>query len=204
MWQLTFRLPEAEARALSAAGAEALRAEALRRCGGWHEPVPTLLRRTAPALITGYPVYDHEPLRTGAAAGVMVGRTALFRSTFRLNTGLVCGGTRAPCASGLTRTLRAGAPQGSPGRLVTLLGDAAHSMSPLKGQGANQVGSWNLGSGSFPCGVAPACGWWCGPCPCLSWHFCHAKHCVRCSYGGSGQPDHLLTECTAKGAARRA
>eukprot|EP00964_Phaeocystis_antarctica_P156016 scaffold125485_cov39-Phaeocystis_antarctica.AAC.1 len=40
-----------------------LKAEALRRCGGWHAPIPQLLRDTRPEDITGYPAYDREPLR---------------------------------------------------------------------------------------------------------------------------------------------
>lgn len=57
MWQLSFPLPEEDARALSGRQA-ALKAEALRRCAGWHAPVPAVLAATAESVITGYPVYD--------------------------------------------------------------------------------------------------------------------------------------------------
>ncbi len=42
MWQLSWRMPEQEAREL-ASDRVALKAEVLRRCGSWHEPIPTLL-----------------------------------------------------------------------------------------------------------------------------------------------------------------
>ena len=56
MWQLSFPMDEEAARALGR-DPEALKAEALRRCGGWHEPIPQLLHATPPALVCGYPVY---------------------------------------------------------------------------------------------------------------------------------------------------
>ena len=42
MWQLSWPLPEQEARQL-ASDRTALKAEVLRRCASWHEPIPTLL-----------------------------------------------------------------------------------------------------------------------------------------------------------------
>lgn len=42
MWQLSWPLPEQEARKL-ASDRTALKAEVLRRCGSWHEPIPSLL-----------------------------------------------------------------------------------------------------------------------------------------------------------------
>lgn len=93
MWQMSFPMPEDEAKALSAKGAQALKDEACRR-GQWHTPIPELLSATQLKQISGYPIYDRELLKSELLQ-------------------------------------KAGA--------VTLIGDAAHPMSPFKGQGANQA-----------------------------------------------------------------
>lgn len=68
MWQLSFPLPEEDARALSGRQA-ALKDEALRRCTGWHAPVPAVLAATAESVVTGYPVYDRAVPTAAEFAG---------------------------------------------------------------------------------------------------------------------------------------
>jgi hypothetical protein len=62
MWQLSFPLDEEEAKNVSRHGAQALKQEAVRLCGEWHDPIPQLLERTPVSLVSGYPVYDRDLL----------------------------------------------------------------------------------------------------------------------------------------------
>jgi 2-polyprenyl-6-methoxyphenol hydroxylase-like FAD-dependent oxidoreductase len=109
MWQLSFPMPEKEAKALSAQGAQVLKEEACRRTR-WHDPIPQILLATMEAQISGYPVYDREFLQS-----------ELLEK---------CG-------------------------KVTLIGDAAHPMSPFKGQGANQA---LLDALALAKGISKGCG----------------------------------------------
>ena len=103
MWQLSFPMSEEEdAKALSLAGPTALKAEALKRCGTWHDPISQLLQATPVSLVSGYPVYDRALLQ----------QEMILKSHAKSSKKVVP---------------------------ITVLGDAAHPMSPFKGQGANQA-----------------------------------------------------------------
>ena len=108
MWQLSFPMPEEDAKALSNRGPRSLKEEASARTQ-WHDPIPQIITATPMENISGYPVYDRE----------------------LLNAELL-----------------------EKGNKITLIGDAAHPMSPFKGQGANQA---LLDAITLARGIARAC-----------------------------------------------
>ena len=103
MWQLSYPMDEKEAQMLSARGPGSLKDEALLRCGSWHNPIPQLLASTPRSLISGYPVYDRAILNA---------------------TKLRIGSCSSNCKQG-------GGGNHSTMSRVTLIGDAAHPMSPF-------------------------------------------------------------------------
>ncbi|GMH61520.1 hypothetical protein TrLO_g13383 [Triparma laevis f. longispina] len=96
MWQLSFPYSEDAAKSLCKDNA-VLKAEILKRCEKWHDPIPELLGKTPLDCFSGYPVYDRSILEPE-----VLRKQELIRR-------------------------------------VTLIGDAAHPMTPFKAQGANQA-----------------------------------------------------------------
>lgn len=86
MWQLSFPMPEEEAKALSSLGALALKQEACRRAQ-WHMPIPQILSATLPEQISGYPIYDrellHPKLLEKAGAATLIGDASHPMSPFK-------------------------------------------------------------------------------------------------------------------------
>ena len=138
MWQLSFPMPEEEAKALSALGVQALKEEACRRTQ-WHSPVPQIVAATLVAQVTGYPVYDRALLEPE-----LLGKEAH----------------------------------------VTLIGDAAHPMSPFKGQGANQT---LLDALALARGIAKGCR------PLSQWREAGIRKSVLTEFEGE-----MLARCASK------
>jgi FAD binding domain len=165
MWQMSFPCTEEEALAL-ASHPTLLKQRALGQCAGWHNPLVTLLSATDVGMVSGHPAYDRDPLKisemlrkspnssdsTGREKGMNSGKKQhqnrpLTQSTITSANSSNNNGSSSGRSGDVRPDVGGSSPQGSPTVAlkgapfcrVTLLGDAAHPMSPFKAQGANQA-----------------------------------------------------------------
>ena len=166
MWQLSFPCTEEEAYKLTA-NPVLLKEKALERCKGWHDPLVTLLSATDVQLVSGHPAYDRDPL--AACDLQRAPREKTTDSERDLETHSTLSSSPSPptptsitATASISASIPVPVPASAPAPAatttapvtpstpltswtlgqysrVTLLGDAAHPMSPFKAQGANQA-----------------------------------------------------------------